>query len=641
MRIGVNLYALVSNGGGMRQYVLQLLPWLVRLSNHSFVLFHGSHGQPSLAAIVRQLSLAERERVESVEVSHQDELFGHADRFDVTFCPLNGFAPDLLDRPTVATLADVQEQFFPEYFTPEQLALRAILYPRTAHAVTTLITISEFSKQSICQSFGVPEDKVKVTWLAANEEMRLARGDWPAHLPALPGRFVFYPANLYPHKNHELLLEAVALLQRQGIDCGAVLTGQPASPGVAIEERIVAHGLAGKVLWLGHVSPESLRYLYEHALALCYPSQFEGFGMPLVEAMQCGCPVIATRVASIPEIAESAALYVEPTAAGLADVIARLAEDSALRQALVERGRARAERFDVRILARETLAILDEAPARFAAQASPAVREKVSYVVRPFAGGPALAATLASLSFEADDHDEVLILGGVPRGDDRTGALVANLPGARVVAGPSKNLDWLAQTSHSLVCYLREGDRLCEGASGAARAALAARPDRVAIVGEAVGADASGKLRSARFVPPPSGAVLAGALVPAAVVFWRRDFLSEQKEHLRSGSWVGDLLLLGGDRVGALCRTLAYVTTEVEERFQKAPGLIAQLLQVQRAGGPHVGRRRAAVVKAFFAPAARRFRGWARRWARLLPDCIERPLRKRYETIRLSLLRAR
>src|SRR5262249_39838800 len=220
---------------------------------------------------LRQLSPAERARVQAVEVEHQDEVFAHAARFDLYFCPLNGFAPDLLDRPTVGTLADVQQQFFPEYFTPEQLAPPALVYPRMARAVTTLIPISEFSRRSICRAFGVPPEKVRVTHLAANEQMRRADPEWPGHLPRLPGRFVVYPANLYPHKNHECLLEALALLRRRGFRCGGVLTGHEASPGVAIGERIAEHGLGGEVLWLGHVAPGVLRHLYERALALCFP----------------------------------------------------------------------------------------------------------------------------------------------------------------------------------------------------------------------------------------------------------------------------------------------------------------------------------------------------------------------------------
>jgi GT2 family glycosyltransferase/glycosyltransferase involved in cell wall biosynthesis len=624
MRIGINLYNLRSSGGGMRQYVLQLVPWLVRLSGHSFVLFYASHGQPSLALILRQLDASERSRVQTVEVAHQDEVFAHADRFDLWFCPLNGFAPDLVDRPTVGTLADVQEQFFPEYFTPEQRELRAIVYPRLARAVTLLITFSDFSRRSICQAFGVAQDKVRVTYLAANEPMRQARPSWPAQLPLLPERFVLYPANLYQHKNHELLLQALALLGQQGSDVGAVLTGQDVSPGVPIEERIAAHGLDGRVLWLGHVSAEALRRLYEQALALCFPSRFEGFGMPLVEAMHCSCPVIATRSASIPEVVGDAALFVEPMAERLAEAIHRLAVEPALRQDLIERGKLRAARYDARTLGRQTLEILDEAADRFAGEPRPASREGVSFVVRPYTGGADLAGTLASLSFAVDEHDEVLITGDVSRFDERTRSLVANLPCVRVLGGDPERGDWASVASRPVVCYLREGDRLCEGATGSALASLASSPECVAVMGEAIATDSAGRLQSRRFVPSPEGRAPDGVLAPPATVFWRRAFLCEQKAHLRSALWPNHLLRLAGERVRVLWRTLAYVSTAVEEQFQRMPGL-AEQIRVQAAGGPPV-------VRGYLARVARQVGGLARRLLRRLP-AWQQPLRDAYRAI--------
>lgn len=564
MRIGVNLYPLALRGGGMRQYALQLLPWLVRLSRHRFVLFHAAHGQPSLAAILRQLSAAERARVRSVQIVHQDEIFGHADRFDIYFCPLNCLAPDLLDRPTVATLADVQEQFFPHYFTPEQLALRGLLYPRTARAATILITISEFSKRSICQAFGVPSDKVRVTHLAANEEMRRARPEWPAALPALPERFVLYPANLYPHKSHELLLRAVRLLKDEyGVDCACVMTGHETSPGTPIREQIEACGLTGKALWLGHVSPGALRHLYGQAAALCFPSQFEGFGLPLLEAMANGCPVIATAAASIPEVVGDAALLVEPTAPALAEAVARVLTDSGLREQLVARGRQRARRFDPRRLARQTLSILKQAARRFAPPAADRrPRERVTFVVQPSRGGPALGTTLASLSFETHDHDQVLVLAEPGLLDAPSLSLLVNLPGGRLVPGGPAGTAWLDEPNLGVVCYLREGDSLCEGATRAALAALAEAPECVAAIGEAIATDAAGRRVGSLFVPPRSGVPQAGCAVPPAVVFWRRAPLLEHRKLLETPHWTNALLgaIAGSGRI--LERTFVLVDLE-------------------------------------------------------------------------------
>ncbi len=264
-----------------------------------------------------------------------------AHRFDVFFCPLNCLAPDLLDRPTVATLADIQERFFPNYFTPLERQIRAELYPHTAHAATILLTISQFSKDSICSAFGVPPEKVVVTPLSPG--VVDVEADGPASLPPLPGKYFFYPANLYPHKDHILLLDALRLLRDRGVDCACVLTGQPVQPGIDIQRETATRGLDDRVTWLGHVSAAAVRRLYEGAAALAFPSQFEGFGLPLVEAMACGCPVVATPAGSIPEVAGDAALLVAGTAEAFADALQRVWIDTGLRADSIARGRVRAD----------------------------------------------------------------------------------------------------------------------------------------------------------------------------------------------------------------------------------------------------------------------------------------------------------
>jgi glycosyltransferase involved in cell wall biosynthesis len=603
LRIGVNLWPLTTRGGGMRHYVLQLLPWLARLSGHRFLLFHGPHGQPSLAPMLRRLAHDERRRLRPVEVESQEEIYAHAHRFDVFFCPLNALAPDLLDRPTLATLADVQEQFFPQYFTAEQLATRSWLYPRTARAATILFTLSEFSKRSICERFGVSPDKVRVAYLAPDDEMLHAAPEWPCRLPPLLERFVFYPANLYPHKNHEILLQAVRILRDRGIDCACVLTGHPTQPGTAIEERIAAHGLRDRVLWLGHVAPAALRHLYEHAVALCFPSQFEGFGMPLVEAMHCGCPILATPVASIPEVVGDAGLLVPPSAAALADAVGRLIAEPRLREELAAKGRARAGRFSARSLAETTLRAIGDAVAAFTESrtAQPSGR-RMSYVVRASAGGPALARTLASLCYEACDDDEVLVIGDRRRLGARVLALCDNLEAVQFIP-PS---DWIEAVGNETVCYLREGDHLREGATRAALDALAEEPQWQAVVGEALAVDARGQYRAGLFVPRRSLPLFQGAVVPPAVVFWRRDYLLQHRAMLGQDFQVGPLLALARGRIGVLERTLAAVETAVEAGN----------------GGPGLARRLAGCL----ARAARRFPSAKRAVVQFLPRRVEAAL---------------
>ena len=556
LRIGVNLFPLALAGGGMRQYVLHLLPWMVRRSSHQFLLFHGAQAQSSVAQLLRRLPAAERNRVLPVYFEDQDQILRRAGRFDVLFCPLNCLAPDLLDRPTVATLADIQERYFPNYFTTQERQIRAELYPHTAHAATLLLTISQFSKDGICSAFGVPPEKVVVTPLSPG--VVDVEADWPAGLPPLPERYFFYPANLYPHKNHVLLLDALRLLRDRGVDCACVLTGQPVRPGVDVQKETAARGLDDRVRWLGHVSAGSIRRLYEGAAALAFPSQFEGFGLPLVEAMVCGCPIVATPAGSIPEVAGDAALLVSDTAEAFADALQRILTDDGLRADLIVRGRIRADRFTAERVAEQTLDAIEEAVARFARpRPSGRTAAAVSYIVRPRRSGRLMAATLAALAYEATEQDEVLILAAPSDLGGEAQAMAANLAGVRFIPGARADGGWLDELRREVVCFLHEGDRPAEGAAAAVLNAFAEHPEAEAVVGQVLGVDRRGRPTRVRYRPPQPYRPEFGGSAPTAAVFWKRSWLLGRRAAVTGARWADRLLRECGAH--ALNRTVAHV----------------------------------------------------------------------------------
>ncbi|MGC1275431.1 MAG: glycosyltransferase family 1 protein [Planctomycetaceae bacterium] len=523
LRLGVNLFPLALRGGGMRQYVLQLLPLLVRRTDHEFVIFHGLTALPSIGGTLRGLSDAERARVRLVEVEHSHEIYAHTKSFDVYFCPLNGFEPQLLDRPTLATLADVQERFFPQYFSPGELAARSIVYPRVIHSVTTLVTISEFSKETICSEFGADPGRIRVTHLAPNYGMLNAASEWPTSLPQLPDRFVVYPANTYPHKNHALLLQAVARLKSEGrLTFKCVLTGHRVGHSIELDRLIEKHGLAADVVWMGHVPPGALRYLYERALLLCFPSEFEGFGMPLVEAMYCGCPVVANRAASIPEICGDAALYVDPTPALWAESISRLVDDDEARADLIAKGRRQAERFTVERLADETIGLIDDAVDRFHDEGGP--DQPTAFVVLGCGCNRSLERSLKQLALIVDESDQILVIEDAGELDERVVALIDNFE--QVCVKP-RNSDWTTALTAEMVFVMSAGAAVCEGAPRAAAAALAANPESQMAIGEVLYCDPHGQylgLSYTRFHEE--------ATPPLEAVAWRRDSLRPHVEAL-------------------------------------------------------------------------------------------------------------
>lgn len=231
------------------------------------------------------------------------------------------------DQGVVQMLFDLQHLDLPELFSPAERIFRHFAYGSTAKRADAIITISAFTKQRIVDLLGIPEHRIHVAHLGVEADPQPNRGE--------RGDFVLYPARAWPHKNHTRLFEAMAILRRTRPDARLVLTG-----GNLDELGPLPEG----VEWRGLVSTAELRELYRTAAALVFPSLYEGFGLPPLEAMASGCPVATATSGSLPEICGDAAVYVDPLdpvsiAAGMDEAIRRGPE-------LSERGIVRAAEFD-------------------------------------------------------------------------------------------------------------------------------------------------------------------------------------------------------------------------------------------------------------------------------------------------------
>jgi glycosyltransferase involved in cell wall biosynthesis len=250
--------------------------------------------------------------------------------------------------PSVMTLHDIQHHELPEMFAPYQRLWRKLVYDRPALRSTKVITDSEFSRERIISLIGVDPERVVTVHLGVDtQRFNPAGGVDDERVLAdlsLPDRFVIYPASLWRHKNHERLLEAVARVPDDTLHL--LLTG--ASFGrvpslMALAERF---GIAARVRHIGFVSDDVLPALYRRAVALVFPSLYEGFGAPPLEAMASGCPVASSMATSLAEVCGDAALELVPGDVGqMAEAIAAVVSDGAVREALRARGFEQARRF--------------------------------------------------------------------------------------------------------------------------------------------------------------------------------------------------------------------------------------------------------------------------------------------------------
>ncbi len=371
MRIGVNALGLIPGEvGGAETYLRSTLEAMARLfPDHEFVVFGNSENRLALAGDlgsfgnVTLVDLRFRAISRIRRILKEQWMLPRVLRrtgVDVLWNP--GYVTPLRTScPRLTAILDLQYRRFPEDLAPvPRMATRLLVGAALRHG-EGFVTISEFSRQEILAFSRVPFDQIAVTPLAADESF--AR--------PLPGAFLadrvmsvlrradpylLCVSNSYPHKSLETAVEAFGKIMAD-IPHRLVLVGQPRLGEPALEAAIRALPQPGRVVRVRYVARQDLVAIYQAADVFVFPSRYEGFGLPVLEAMMAGLPVVASRAGSIPEVGGTAIRYAEP---GDADAFARELRDLLFlpqdeRAALTEAARSRARGFSWDATARGTI----------------------------------------------------------------------------------------------------------------------------------------------------------------------------------------------------------------------------------------------------------------------------------------------
>ena len=399
MRIGVNTLPLFPGQiGGMETYTVNLLTHLVAIDRqHTYYLFVARYNRalfeaqcqhPNVAKVqtlsLQGLRYAERgpakvagsvgQRLPRlsrwlVNATASAHILANIRRhkLDLWFCPLINLAPSQTRIPSVVCIPDLQPALHPEYYRRDLADWYRKRLPASCREATKIITLSEFSRSTMVERYGISPEKIHAISLAVGDEFLFSKDE--AALEAvrskynLPAQYAFYPANTWPHKNHTTLLKALHRLRaKYSTQLPCVFTGVARGGHEAFLKAAKELDLAQQVRVLGHVERCDMPLLYRGASFLIFPSLFEGFGLPLLEAMASECPVVCSNAASIPEVVGDAALLFDPhDPEAIADAMHRVLTDAELRRALVQAGRERCRQFFWERTARETLKVLEEA----------------------------------------------------------------------------------------------------------------------------------------------------------------------------------------------------------------------------------------------------------------------------------------
>lgn len=279
---------------------------------------------------------------------------------DLLFCPFTSptyFEPGV---PTVCTIYDLQYKTYPEFFSPEDVAHRERTFRDACRRATALTAISDYSRDASVAHGGIDPERIRTIHLRMAQRIVPGVGHDQApvtRLGLLRQKYLIYPANFWKHKNHEMLLTAFAMACHGGLakDIKLVCTGAPGARQQWLISAANTMGLGSRVVFPGYLPNSELATLIADCAGVVFPSLYEGFGLPVIEAMAAGVPVACSNTTSLPEVAADAAILFDPRVPSqIVDAMITLAENKSTRSELIEAGQRRAVEFaDTERMARE------------------------------------------------------------------------------------------------------------------------------------------------------------------------------------------------------------------------------------------------------------------------------------------------
>ncbi|MCL2761286.1 MAG: glycosyltransferase family 4 protein [Desulfuromonadales bacterium] len=362
----------ISTQGGPRTYVLGLLDALLSIDKENeYILFYNDPSHMGRFPMAKEIVIKGKNPVARLWREHiLVPCACKREKVDILHCTKSAI-PFFSVCPTVVTLHDLIPLKHPE---TEKLGARVYWKMHIPHAVKKsdfIITISEHAKKEIIDDYNISPDKIKIIALGFNPAMSLPResekGDKIRLKYGLPEKYILYVGTIQPRKNISTLIEAYAKLKsRRDAMPKLVITGRKGWLYEKLFKRIEELGLKDDIIFTGFLPDDELPYIYDNALLFAYLSLFEGFGLPPLEAMACGIPVIVSDSTSMPEVVGDAGIKLPPKdIEGVAAAIEKILDNPEYAKKLGEAGRERSKLFSWEFTARETLKVYKEVFQKF------------------------------------------------------------------------------------------------------------------------------------------------------------------------------------------------------------------------------------------------------------------------------------
>jgi len=367
MRVGITAEALNNNGSGIKTYSYYLIKKLNEIENLDICLigYENDTTFPSLNKIlisnpfsfISKLYLWHPYLTLKLNSKKYNLDIVHSLNTGPSFFKLN-------KQKYVITVHDLIPLVFPQTRPYRVFLIYKYLLPRTLRKADKIIAVSNSTKSDLIKFFNLPSEKIEVIYEAADERFKVLIDDDVRDIKQkynLTFPFILYVSGLAPHKNLITLIKAFHKVKPKGIDHKLVITGKKRWKYKEIFDSIDALHLQDDVIFTGYVPDEDLPGLYNAADLFVYPSLYEGFGLPPLEAMACGCPVIVSNTSSLSEVVGDSGILFDPyDVEELADCILNVLKNIKFKEKMIKKGLSRAKLFSWEKCTKSTLCVYEE-----------------------------------------------------------------------------------------------------------------------------------------------------------------------------------------------------------------------------------------------------------------------------------------
>jgi len=367
MKIGIIADSIHELKTGLGTYAYNLIKGLSRFRKHEYIIIHSKRGGmpnsipcddlivpiPKILfgkEIRKMCILPFKIRKLNLDILHETYHFGH---FLFSPCKIR-----------ITTVFDLSPLIFPGTHLYSRVLMHKILFPFTIRNSEKILTISKSTKQDLIKYLNIPEKKITVTYLATDEKYRLLNQKEISKIRrkySIDFPFILYVGTLEPRKNIPSLIRAFYQLKKKTSRHKLIIAGKKGWKSEDIFETIEKLNLQKDIIFTGYVPDEDLPALYNAADLFVYPSLYEGFGLPPLEAMACGTPVITSNTSSFPEVVGDAGIMIDPyDVDGLTKAMYEVLTNDGLREDMIKKGLKQTKKFSWEKCAKETLEVYQE-----------------------------------------------------------------------------------------------------------------------------------------------------------------------------------------------------------------------------------------------------------------------------------------